>query len=747
VSGRRYSATAVQTIRPGDGDWIGRCELTPGRPVVAGSIVGWRVRYEAGRYGVDDGGALKLSWRFASDWSEPQLTDPAAPSYLSVETDASAVLTARYEPRGNVRPWMKTILLRVADGFVAPGQSISLSLVRSRAQTFCETRFQLRLFVDCFGADVYEEVEEELSFPIVSGPAARLFVVAPSRAVVGQPTWAHVRAEDAWGNPAADYRGTVALTCHREGALSAAAAPADGPALSQAERSLPAPVSRSFTVADAGAGRLEGPLFDRTGLAILRATDAAAGLAAESNPIEVAPAEPALRPFWGDLHGQSGETIGTNTVEDYFRFARDQAGIDFCCHQGNDFQVTPAVWEEIRRQTRAFHAPGRFVTFLGVEWSAITAAGGDHNVIYAGDDGELHRSSHWQVDQRDDLATDAYPVAELYRAFAGRDVILLPHIGGRRADLRWHDPTLEPLIEIHSCWGTFEWFLEEALARGYRVGFTAGSDDHKGRPGAAGPGAGQFGVRGGLTCLYARELSRPALWEALRARRTSCSTGARIVARLRADGRWMGEEYRPDAPPTFAGFVAGTDGIEEVQIRRGAEVVHRQAPPYQPGDRVRVAWTGARILDRNRQQLWDGRLRVDGTRLLDARDYAIDTPTEGIERWDGESVDWRSRTAGDEDGLILRLSDPGAGTLHFETDLVRFDLPLAALERERAYPAGGIGRRVTVTRLSEAPAPRSVELTWREAELRPGWQPYYLRVKQVDGALAWTSPIYVKPRE
>jgi hypothetical protein len=720
----------MQTIRPGDGDWVGRAELTPRQPVVAGSVVSWRVRYVAGRYGVDDGGALKLSWRFASDWADPQLTDPTAPSYLRVETDAGAALVARYEPRGNVRPWMKTILVRVTDGFIEPGQSVSLSLERSRAQTFCETRFQLRLFVDCFGADVYEEVEERLWFPIVSGPAARLVVAAPSQAVVGQPTWAHVRAEDGWGNPAADYRGTVALSRQADGVEGAETTG-----------------SHAFAAEDGGAFRFEGLRLDASGLTRLRASDAAAGLTAESNPIQVGPSRPDLAPFWGDLHGQSGETIGTNTVEDYFRYARDRAGVDFCCHQGNDFQVTPAVWDEIRQQTRAFHAPGRFVTFLGVEWSAITAAGGDHNVIYAGDDGPLHRSSHWQVDEREDLATDAYPVVELYRAFAGQDVILLPHIGGRRADLRWHDPALEPLIEIHSCWGTFEWFLEEALARGYRVGFTAGSDDHKGRPGAAGPGAGQFGVFGGLTCAYASELSRPALWEALRARRTSCSTGPRIAARLRADGHWMGAEYRASGPPTFEGFVAGTAPLEEVAIRRGAEVVYRHPIAYQPGDRIRVAWTGARILDRNRQQVWDGRLRVEGTRLLGADDYAIDTPTEGVQGWDAGSVAWRSRTAGDEDGLILRLSDPRAGTLSFETDVCRFDLPLAELDRERVYPAGGIGRRVTVTRLSEAPAPRSVELAWREAELRPGWQPYYMRVKQVDGALAWTSPIYVKPKE
>src|SRR5437868_5590876 len=116
----------MQTIRAGDGTWIGRAALSPVGPVVAGSVVDWSIRYAAGRYGVDDGGALKLSWRFASDWAEPQLTDPGAQNYLTVETNGGAVLAARYEPRGNVRPWMKTILVRVTDGFLEPGQTITV---------------------------------------------------------------------------------------------------------------------------------------------------------------------------------------------------------------------------------------------------------------------------------------------------------------------------------------------------------------------------------------------------------------------------------------------------------------------------------------------------------------------------------------------------------------------------------------------------------------------------------------------
>ena len=45
-----------------------------------------------------------------------------------------------------------------------------------------------------------------------------------------------------------------------------------------------------------------------------------------------------------------------------------------------------------------------------------------------------------------DAATDCFPVTELFAQFAGRDdVMLIPHIGGRYADIvGFHDPALEP---------------------------------------------------------------------------------------------------------------------------------------------------------------------------------------------------------------------------------------------------------------------------------------------------------------
>ena len=55
-------------------------------------------------------------------------------------------------------------------------------------------------------------------------------------------------------------------------------------------------------------------------------------------------------------------------------------------------------------------------------------------------------------------------------------VFLNLHVGGRPTNLDYHAPGIEPLVEIHSTHGTSEWFVKDALSRGYKVGITAGTD-------------------------------------------------------------------------------------------------------------------------------------------------------------------------------------------------------------------------------------------------------------------------------
>src|SRR5205085_5672679 len=158
----------------------------------------------------------------------------------------------------------------------------------------------------------------------------------------------------------------------------------------------------------------------------------------------------------------------------------------------------------------------RDLTVTGVQTCALpisgnTGMGGDRNIFYRNEGRPIRRSSHILVEGQ--TSTDAiYTADALFRALEGEDAIVIAHVGGRYADVKYaHDGRLERAVEVHSTWGTFEWILHDAFEKGFRVGIVCHSDDHKGRPGATRPGASSFGAIGGLTCYLMPELSRDAL--------------------------------------------------------------------------------------------------------------------------------------------------------------------------------------------------------------------------------------------
>ena len=295
-----------------------------------------------------------------------------------------------------------------------------------------------------------------------------------------------------------------------------------------------------------------------------------------------------MRRYWADLHGQSGETIGMGSAEAYFRYARDSAFVDMVGHQGNDFQITDAFWKKLNELTAEFDKPGKFVCLPGYEWSGNTGMGGDRNIFYRHEGRPIRRSSHILVEGQ--TSTDAiYTADKLFELLKDEDCCVIAHVGGRYADLKYaHDGRLERTVEVHSSWGTFEWILHDAFEKGYRVGVVCHSDDHKGRPGATRPGASTFGAIGGLSCYFMPELTRDALFAALRQRKHYGTTGTRIFidlqgrVRPRGDGLLRRSEARPGAG---ACRPRGADGRHHPARRRGDEAVRR-------GDRHRAGRAG-----------------------------------------------------------------------------------------------------------------------------------------------------------
>ena len=721
---------------PVDPEWLGAAGVSPQGRFPVSMLGTWTVTYRAGRYGVDDGGAILLTARI-DDASTPQLDDPAATGYVTVATTGQVRLDTRYQPGFWVRPWSQAIVVTVRDGSLAEGDTVTITLGDTsggsagwRLQSFPERRHRFAVLVDAFGTGEFYPLPDQPAIEIVPGDAAAVEVILPSRVRAGEPVRGHVRVCDRHGNPVRGRGGRAAVSC--DGG-------ADG---------LPAEVELDDGVTPFG------PVtFRRPG--VVRLTVSCRGMTGRSDPVEVCPgAKAPLALYWADMHGQTEETVGTGTVAEYFDFARRKALLDVAAWQGNDFQITDALWREVQRRTADAHEPGAFVTFLGYEWSGLTPAGGDHNILFLRDDAQIHRSSHWQIHDGSDASTDRYPITDLWREFRDRDdVLAVAHVGGRYANLDLAAGQFPNLVEIHSHHGTFEWLAEDAMRRGLCVGFVGQSDDHTGRPGLSAPLQPMsrtfvtFDVAGGYTGLFAEQLTREAVWRALKARHCYATTGRRILLDVRAAGAMMGDVVEwPCGKPLEVAIRAAGHGaaIWDLEVRRDDSVVHRHG---WPGDEtspwLRIEWSGVRTRSRNKVANWSGRLVVPNAAIEEFIPYAFDQEGQGVVRIDRHTLGVVSTTSGDIDGVLLRLSS-SASRLVFESASGTVEFPAGgALREPMSHDVGVVNQRVAVSRMRPELRSDDLSAAWSDTVDRPGRRAYWVKVVQADGHMAWSSPIFV----
>ncbi len=735
---------------------MGHATVEPRGEFAAGSFQSFTLTYTAGYFGIDDTGSIKVVHRFASDMGRPQFDRPEAANFVSVEASNGAVLDVRYDGKLNIRPWDKTLFIRVVRGFLREGDQIIIRFgdprqgsPGMRMQTFCEGSFEFKVLVDAFAIYEFTELPASPEITIVPDRPALWKAVLPTLRRTGEPFRLCLKGEDKWGNPSDK--------CDQELLLRGNAA-IDG--LGGSLRMQPGEFS---SVIDGLCVQTPGDYF-------IDVLDGDGALLTRSNPLRVVAGGDRVH-YWGDLHGQSEETIGTNSARDFFAFGRDKAFLDVCCHQGNDFQITKPFWEQLSELSREFNEDGRYIVFPGYEWSGNTGLGGDRNVLYMHEDRPIYRSSHALVGDLSDLDSDANSAQDLFEALRDEDCVVFAHIGGRYADIKMaHDIRLERAVEVHSAWGTFEWLLEDAFEQGYRVGIVSNSDGHKGRPGASFPGATTFGAYGGLTCLLASELTRAGLMESLRRRHHYGTTGCRMFLDVRATFEASAECFDddPNLGPTASqacstammGDIVCYDGgqisldidivasapIERVDIRNGLETLETCRPfkDQDLGRRIRVIWEGSEYRGRGRQTLWDGMATLSDNRFERAaaiNHYNLD---KIFERSGDQGLRWTALTTGGFGGFDAWLADPAAGSLRIETPLVTCDIPIADIGSEdQVFDAGGIGRRIRVFRMPDENPHTRLKLS-RDIALKPGVDnALYVRVTQEDGHLIWSSPIYI----
>lgn len=725
----------------------GYAVIEPSGDVVAGSYGTWTLTYVAGSKGISEGGCLRVTTDSDTDWGRPQFIDPSGEDYMRVYTDREATLATVFDGLKTLYIWVKRGSLKEGDRiFVIYGDGSP----GSRTQTFIEKRRYFQVSVDPSGSGKYIDLPDTPYLRIIGGAPERLVVIVPSIVKVGELFKVTVKAEDVWGNPSYIYRGRILFSSTDPNA------------------SLPSPYT--FKVEDEGVHKFLNVKFSSEGLHEIIVEDPENGLIARSNPILVKRRVDGFRLFWGDLHGQVDLAV---KAYDYFKYARDVSAIDFAGFQRNDHNITNEDWETQQKIEREFNQPGRFIVFPGYEWSADTKDGGHRNVYFLVDGQPIRRSSHWNVKDKSDAYTDLRTVKELYDAYRGKDVIIIPHVGGRKADLSFHEPELEPVIEVSSSHGTFEWFLEEAVKRGYRVGFIAGSDDYMGRPGGSYPGFhDRRYAKGGLTGIFAEELTREALWKALKSRRCYGTTGARIILLFESDGHFMGEEYTTNKPPKLKVFVAGTNTIEKVELMRGLELAYSHPIPRKPSpNKVRILWEGSSRKDSYSGVVWKGKIRVKAGKILSVQKLRFDSPRSKVYDLADDRMNWYSITCGYSSGLILELDNPKNAKLDITVGCELITGPLFGETGSKAplrmsyAPAeqietsikvsdlddgpitiniGTLNRRITVSKAPSDTGIRSLEFEFLDKDVKPGLNIYYLCVTQSDMEKAWSSPIFVK---
>jgi hypothetical protein len=445
--------------------------------------------------------------------------------------------------------------------------------------------------VDRANTGLYGRIAEFPVLTVTGGAKDRYLAVTRPLQCSGKPFDLLTLAIDRYGNPAEKDSADLAI------------------ASSDLSAKLPPAYSPETDSRDGGDSkrRIE-VVLNRPGIQYVTVCDQVTGVAGLSNPIRVCEdAAEKLNLYFGDIHGHNVHCDGSGSADEYYCWARDVRLLDFSAltnhvEEAKRYRVED-FWPVVKEKAAQYDEPGRFVTFPAFEWGSWERFG-DKCVYYEGEEGEYFPAN----------AESSNTPEKLWALLKGKPVITIAHHSkyGGKTDWSFHDPQLQPLVEIYSTWGSSEeggeHCVQKAWERGYRLGVLASSDTHTGTPGNEGAG---------LAAVWARELTRKDLFEGLRKRRCYGTTGARMLLDFRLNGTMMGEEIQEErgGERVITVLAAGTADIDTVEIiknnvvacaRQGAGKVMRlewDDPASQPA-RDRTDFYYVRVTQADGNKAW-----------------------------------------------------------------------------------------------------------------------------------------------
>jgi mycothiol synthase len=284
--------------------------------------------------------------------------------------------------------------------------------------------------------------------------------------------------------------------------------------------------------------------------------------------------------FIGDLHAHCFMSEAEGYTDEVYTWARDERFLDFVSisQQAHGY-LDNETWTVAKYMNERYLDEGRFVTFLGFEWQHTGY--GDKIIHYLNGDQPYLLPS----DERYNTPS------KLYQALRESDAFIVSHHPGYHLD-NWVPGTdadametdVDRLMELWSMHGSSEGYdlgdrplvqfdennmVMQALRKGVRVGFTAGSDTHSARPGGSHKEPRRY--FGGLVAVWADDLTRRNIHQALYNRQTVALTGARIVLRMTINDAMQGAELSFTTYNRITIFVQGTAPIKEIELLKNTE--------------------------------------------------------------------------------------------------------------------------------------------------------------------------------
>lgn len=723
-------------------------------PFEARTFVTIRQTYTTGSREVQPGGGFVVARHFMPNYGIWQTGDPKADNYISItssnpEVRFSADTVPMRGMHGGFRGERPTLMFRLATGTLSTGDTVTLTYGDTSGGSegflmadFSSDRMPLPLYL-AFTSD-----EPYLTLPIqpivVTGTDfAGLAGFAPSVVAPGETFTLSVRGEDAYFNRAIKGHPAVRVKLDDE---VLARVPASDEAISLIELALPDTGAYHLTL-ETRDGKVQGQV----------------------NPILVT-AEKRDRIYWGDTHGHSGFAEGIGTPERFMTWARDDARLDYVTHSEHDIWMDDQEWEVLRENVQTYTEEGAFIAYLGYEWTVRNVQGGHHNVLFR------------TPEDRQRIPVQFYPtLSRLYQGLrdtaATEDVVVIPH-AHQAGDYRQNDPELEPLVEIMSQHGNFEWFGRMYLNHGHQVGFVAASDNHLSQPGYTAPKNSSLAQRGGLGAILAPEKTTDAIFDGMKALKAYATTGDRIILDVALNDTGMGQRAPFSEERTLKGRVIGTAPIESVTVFKNDEVLWTNdyltarepdengeatlllsfasdSTPYHAGDNPRGwrHWRGTITLENGNLEAVRGMdfhnhfyqslerdpddpNRLQFATLTRGDTSSIELVLSGIKRTSSLWIELQeTRETGGAPPLYRRPQQTAAS----EVRLSLKDLADGTLEQD--VPAGDYTDRVMLRqRIEDGVRDLNFEVT--DTSDKQG-DYYFVRVRQANDAMAWSSPIWV----